>query len=129
MYTLIMASTLFATNTESSINRNGAAANGDVEAGGGVGGAGGGKTAKLSSGAWCVCRWLISCMKKDEPAVGATTFQNNIPNTPQVRVCHRGKLLLPPSSPVSLSEWALGKPRVSHFTFHLEGNGTGTAAL
>ena len=42
------------------------------------------KTAKLTSSAWCVCRWLISCMKKDEPVVGATTFQNSPPKTPPV---------------------------------------------
>ena len=55
------------------------ATNGEVEV------SGIGKSTKLSS-AWCVCRWLISCMKKDEPAVGATTFQNNTSNTPQVGV-------------------------------------------
>ena len=59
-------------------------ANGDVDGVDGVAGNGSGKAAKLSS-AWCVCRWLISCMKKDEPAVGATTFQNNPHNTPEVR--------------------------------------------
>ncbi|CAI8042337.1 hypothetical protein GBAR_LOCUS23524, partial [Geodia barretti] len=63
----------------------------DVEAG--AGGGGGGKTGKLSSGAWCVCRWLISCMKKDEPAVGATTFQNTTPSTPPTGPRHH--LLLP----------------------------------
>ena len=86
---LISGICLFA-SPESSINSNGAAANGDVEAGGG--GGGGGKTGKLSSGAWCVCRWLISCMKKDEPAVGATTFQNTTPSTPPVR--GEGELVL-----------------------------------
>ena len=66
--------------TDGSINSS-STSNGDVD---GVAGNGSGKAAKLSS-AWCVCRWLISCMKKDEPAVGATTFQNNPHNTPEVR--------------------------------------------
>lgn len=57
-----------ATEADNSINT--ATANGDVDVNTTV------KTPKLSS-AWCVCRWLISCMKKDEPAVGATTFQND----------------------------------------------------
>ena len=94
--------------TESSINTNtnGAAANGDIEVvGGGGGGGGGGKTAKLTSNAWCVCRWLISCMKKDEPAIGATTFQNSTPNTPQVYISFFSLVLslpLPLSNPSKL---------------------------
>lgn len=64
------------------------ATNGEVEV------SGIGKSTKLSS-AWCVCRWLISCMKKDEPAVGATTFQNNTSNTPQLP--HK-QLLVPRSA-------------------------------
>ena len=60
---------------ESSINTASETPNGDVEIGT--------KPPKLSS-AWCVCRWLISCMKKDDPAVAATTFQNNTPPAPEV---------------------------------------------
>lgn len=60
---------------ESSINTASETPNGDVEIGT--------KPAKLSS-AWCVCRWLISCMKKDDPAVAATTFQSNAPPAPEV---------------------------------------------
>lgn len=76
-----------APDTESSINA--AAANGDIDVGTTV------KTPKLSS-AWCVCRWIISCMKKDEPAVGATTFPNDAPNTPVS--AHKHLLVPRPSS-------------------------------
>ena len=61
---------------EGSINTTTTTANGDVGMST--------KAAKLSS-AWCVCRWLISCMRKDEPAVGATTFPNN--TAPSEEVC------------------------------------------
>lgn len=43
---------------------------------------------------WCVCNWFFSCFKKDEPAIGATTFENEtlpVPESPK-----SSKYLLPP---------------------------------
>ena len=35
---------------------------------------------------WCVCSWLFSCFKKDDPQIGSTNFQNEVPPPPEVRI-------------------------------------------
>ena len=44
-----------------------------------------GKRSKKFHGTWCVCSWIFSCFRKEEPPVGATTFQNEEPSIPEVR--------------------------------------------
>ncbi len=48
------------------------------------GGARKGKKAEKYGNTWCVCNWLFSCFKKDEPQVGSTTFQSEVPPPPEV---------------------------------------------
>lgn len=46
---------------------------------------------------WCVCNWLFSCFKKDDPQVGSTTFHNEVPPPPEET--QPNKYLLPPRKP------------------------------
>ena len=43
-----------------------------------------GKRNKKFPGTWCVCSWIFSCFRKEEPPIGATTFQNEEPPIPEV---------------------------------------------
>lgn len=51
------------------------------------------KVEKFSGHTWCFCNWLLTCFKKDEPAIGAATFEGETPPTPEQQTY---KYLLPP---------------------------------
>ena len=57
------------------------------------------RSKKFTNSTWCVCSWIFSCFRKEEPPIGATTFQNEEPPTPEVSL----SLSLPPSLSLSLS--------------------------
>ena len=46
---------------------------------------------------WCFCNWLLSCFKKGEPVVAATSLMNETPPTPEVcgvcGVCEGGGMV------------------------------------
>ena len=50
------------------------------------------KVEKFGGHTWCFCNWLLTCFKKDEPAIGAANFEVDAPPTPEVRP-HLPKLL------------------------------------
>lgn len=57
-----------------------------------------GKRGKKFTGTWCVCSWIFSCFRKEEPPIGATTFQNEEPPIPEEKP-DLHKYLLPPRRP------------------------------
>ena len=42
------------------------------------------KREKYNKRSWCLCSWMLSCFRKDDPPVGATTFENEAPPVPDV---------------------------------------------
>ena len=40
---------------------------------------------KFGGHTWCFCNWLLTCFKKEEPAIGATNYEGETPPTPEVR--------------------------------------------
>lgn len=53
-----------------------------------------GRSKKKYNNSWCFCNWILSCFKKNDPPVGATTFDNPPPPPPEPP--KPSKFLLPP---------------------------------